>query len=288
MGEQMSRPLSVSVLNSGYKPIPGGQGWDRSKEATWPARTSTLISGERDAILVDAFLTKSEGDELAEWVKTSGKNPSLIFITHGHADHFFGAGPTLNAFPEAQLVTMSPQSVDEARWQTGPAGLDIWNAWFEGQFDEHPAVPTALPSGELEIEGHAVHVSVAGQGDGVLAAILHVPDIATVCSGDVLYNNIHMWLWNSTPSSRAAWLASMDAVASLNPATIITGHKDPDAPDDDALRILDQSRNYLKDFDQAATRARSASDIIDVMMAKYSSFANPYTLFAAAASQFDI
>ena len=120
----------------------------------------------------------------------------------------------------------------------------------------------------------------------MLGAIVHVPDIATVCSGDVLYNNIHMWLWNSTPDTRAAWLASMDAVASLRPDTIITGHKDPAAPDDNAARILDQSRRYLEDFDQAVARAGSAAEVIDAMMEKYAAYGNPYTLFAAAASQF--
>jgi glyoxylase-like metal-dependent hydrolase (beta-lactamase superfamily II) len=282
----MSGSLSVSVLNSGYKPIPGAPGWDPTKTATWPASTSTLIAGDQDAILVDAFMTMSEGEELAAWVKNSGKTPSHVFITHGHGDHFFGAGPTLAAFPDAQLVTSEQQVADEAQGQIGPQGLAIWNSWFEGQFDVQPAVPTPLPSGELEIEGHAVQFSVVGQADGVLAAIVHVPEIATVCSGDVVYNNIHMWLWNSTPESRAAWLTSMDVVASLKPDTIITGHKDPDAPDDDARRLLDQSRRYVEDFDKAVAGSSSGSEVIDAMMEKYSSYGNPYTLFAAAYSQF--
>ena len=50
----MSGSLSASVFNSGYKNIPGGPGWDPDTQATWPASTSTLIAGERDAILVDA------------------------------------------------------------------------------------------------------------------------------------------------------------------------------------------------------------------------------------------
>ena len=73
----------------------------------------------------------------------------------------------------------------------------------------------------------------------------------SICAGDIVYNNIHMWLWNSTPESREAWLASLDAVAAVEPAMIITGHKDPDAPDDDAIRVLGQSRRYIEDFDQA-------------------------------------
>jgi hypothetical protein len=52
----MASSLSIDVFNSGYKPIPGGPGWDDRTPATWPASTSTLISGERNALLVDALL----------------------------------------------------------------------------------------------------------------------------------------------------------------------------------------------------------------------------------------
>jgi glyoxylase-like metal-dependent hydrolase (beta-lactamase superfamily II) len=103
------------VFNSGYKPIPGGPGWDPAVQATWPATTCTLISGERDAVLVDALLTIVEGKRLASWVQNSGKPPSLVFITHGHGDHFFGAGPTLAAFPDARLVAATKDIVTKRR-----------------------------------------------------------------------------------------------------------------------------------------------------------------------------
>ena len=107
-----------------------------------------------------------------------------------------------------------------------------------------------------------------------------------ICSGDIVYNNIHMWLWNSTPESREAWLASLDAVAALNPSKIITRHKDPDAPDDSASRLLDQSRSYIEDFDQTVAKSSTPREVIDVMLAKYPSYGNRYTLFAAAFTQF--
>lgn len=79
----MASSLSIDVFNSGYKPIPGGPRWDDSTSATWPATTSTLISGDRDAILVDALLTTSEGERLAAWMQDTGKRPNMIFLTHG-------------------------------------------------------------------------------------------------------------------------------------------------------------------------------------------------------------
>ena len=125
-------------------------------------------------------------------------------------------------------------------------------------------------------------------GDERHSSILyyHVPDIQAVCSGDIAYNNIHMWLWNSTPDSREAWLSSLDAVAALEPSTIVTGHKDPEAPDDDATRVLDQSRRYIEDFDQAVATSSNPQEVIDLMLPKYSGYGNRYTLFTAAVSQF--
>ena len=278
--------LSIEVFNSGYKPIPGGPGWDDSIPATWPASTSTLISGERDAILVDALLTTREGERLADWVRDSGKHPQAIFVTHGHFDHFFGAGPVLDAFPGAELVACDQRIVDQARTQIAPAAMAHWNSWFAGQFSPSPALPALASPPDFELDGHPVLCRTIGGADGALTSIAHVPDLGVICSGDIAYNNIHMWLWNSTPESRQAWLASLDAVAALKPSTVITGHKDPGAPDDDAARVLDQSRRYLEDFEQTVARSSTPREVIDGMLAKYPSYGNRYTLFAAAATQF--
>ena len=282
----MPSSLSIDVFNSGYKPIPGGPGWDDSTPATWPASTSTLISGDRDAVLVDALLTTSEGERLAAWVRDAGKRPRAIFVTHGHGDHFFGAGPVLDAFPGTPLIACDQQVVDQARAQTTPNAIASWNTRFAGQFSQSPAVPALASSPEIDLDGHPLLFRTIGGADGALATIVHVPDLAAICSGDIAYNNIHMWLWNSTPESRQAWLASLDAVAALNPSTIITGHKDPGAPDDNAIRVLDQSRRYIEDFGQAVAKSSEPRKAVEVMLAKYPDYGNRYTLFAAASSQF--
>jgi glyoxylase-like metal-dependent hydrolase (beta-lactamase superfamily II) len=282
----MAGSLSVDVFNSGYKPIPGGPGWDDSIPATWPASTSTLISGERDAVLVDALLTTNEGERLAAWVQNTGKRPRAIFVTHGHADHFFGAGPVLDAFPGALLIACDQQVVDEARGQTTPKAIASWNSRFAGQFPESPVLPALASSLEFDLEGHPLLFRTIGGADGALATIVHVPETRAVCSGDIAYNNIHMWLWRSTPDTRETWLASLDAVAALKPSTIVTGHKDPGAPDDDAARVLGQSRRYIEDFGQAVAGSSTSREVVEVMLAKYPAYGNRYTLFAAASSQF--
>jgi len=58
----------------------------------WSPISSTLIYGERDAVLVDAPTTVEQAEALADWIADNGKNLTTIYVTHGHGDHFFGIG----------------------------------------------------------------------------------------------------------------------------------------------------------------------------------------------------
>ena len=278
--------LTIDVFNSGYLPVNGGPGWDPGSTATWPASTATLIAGERDAILVDALMTIDEGHQLVSWIRKAGKNLTSIVITHGHGDHFFGASPVLAAFPGARLLALNTSVVEEARLHLQPEILQNWIGWFGDQFDHEAALPQPLGSEALTVEEYPVHVVEVGPADGALGTAVHIPELDTVCAGDAVYNNIHMWLWNSTPASRHTWLATVDAVAALNPTTIIAGHKDPDAPDDNAARQLAQSRDYIEAFDQAVAGSSSARDVVNKMTNSFPDYGNPYTLFASAHSQY--
>jgi len=47
-------------------------------ETYFQAMSSTLVHGERDAVLVDAFMTVTQASALADWVATRQKNPTTI------------------------------------------------------------------------------------------------------------------------------------------------------------------------------------------------------------------
>lgn len=278
--------LSVRVFNSGYTPVNSGPGWDARTTATWPSSTATLIAGDHDAILVDALMTIEQGRQLVSWIKGANKNLTDIVITHGHGDHFFGAGPVLQAYPDARLLALNDDVIAEARLHTEPTVLSNWIGWFADQFDHAAAIPDKSEYEVLDLEGSPLNWLAVGAADGTLGTVIYVPELDTVCAGDAVYNNIHMWLWNSTPASRATWLSTIDAVAALAPRIIVAGHKDPDAPDDGAARQLAQSRRYIEDFDRAVTSSASASQLIDTMMDSYGDYGNPYSLFLSAHSQF--
>lgn len=275
--------LDVDVFVADPKPIPSQvPPFDATgQQATWPPTTSTLIHGEQEALLVDTLITVEEAQKLATWVRASGKNLRAVYITHPHADHLFGLGTILASFPGASGITLADISPFMAS-QVTPGFRGVWESFFPGQIATDIPLPEPVDGETFELEGRPVRFVSVGTSDTEHCSVVHIPDTGTVVTGDVAYNDVHMWLWGSTPQSRREWLQALDEVERLQPRTVIAGHRSPSASDDDARRLLDASRTYLDDFDSAAAAAGSAQDIINEMMAKHGNRDNPYTLWVAA------
>jgi len=103
----------------------------------WPPISSTLIFGERDAVLVDTPITVEQSRALADWVVASGKNLTTIYVTHGHGDHFFGASTILERFPGTRFVAR-PEVIKMMRQQASPESLETFGL---------RAFPARLPAG---------------------------------------------------------------------------------------------------------------------------------------------
>src|SRR6476620_9972838 len=96
------------------------QGLPPGKEdLAWVTNTVTLIYGERDAILVDTFLSVQDSKELLDWVAESGKNLTTIYVTHAHGDHFFGLKSLLDRLPNARAFATA-SVVEGAKKQINP------------------------------------------------------------------------------------------------------------------------------------------------------------------------
>jgi glyoxylase-like metal-dependent hydrolase (beta-lactamase superfamily II) len=275
--------LDFDVFAVDPKPIPSAvPGFEQAAgPATWPPSTSTLISDDDGALLVDCLITEEEGRQLAAWVKSRGADPGYVYITHPHADHFLGLPQILAAFPRARPVALA-ESIPAMEEQVSAAFMQVWGGFFPGQLTSKPVVPAALTGTAIPIGGTEAMVIPVGTTDTGHSSVVHVPGLSLVVSGDAVYNQTHMWLMRSTPDTRASWVRALDAVAALEADIIIAGHRSPQAPDDDARRQIGECRRYIADFEAALERSTAPAELIDRMTAAYPDLANPYTLWVAA------
>jgi glyoxylase-like metal-dependent hydrolase (beta-lactamase superfamily II) len=253
---------------------PGKEQW------TWVPTSATLIFGERDAVLVDAFLTVEQAAALVEWVAASGKNLTTIYITHGHGDHFFGIGAVLNRFPKARAVA-TPDVVESMRRQASPEFVsNFWEARYPGQIPEHLVIAEELKGNVIQLEECDLLVVEVGHTDTEHTTCLHVPSAGLVVAGDVAYNDVHLYLAESNAETRREWIAALDTIESLKPSTVIAGHKKSERKDSPS--IIEETRQYIRDFDRLARTTTTARELYDEMLQLYPNRANPGSLWGSA------
>jgi len=246
----------------------------------WVANSSTLIHGERDAVLVDTLLTTEQSKTLSDWVVASGKNLTAIYITHGHGDHFFGLASLLERFPRAKAVA-TPEVVKAMREHLTPAWIDnFWRRLFPGDIPDRLLVAEPLERDDLELEGRKLVPINAGRTDTAHSTCLHVPSIGLIVAGDVVYNGIHPFLGETDTQSRLEWISTLDKLEALNPKAVIAGHKVPENGDDP--RIIAETRQYLRDFNRLNAATTTARELYDAMLEIYPHRVNSGSLWGAA------
>jgi glyoxylase-like metal-dependent hydrolase (beta-lactamase superfamily II) len=225
--------------------------------------TSTLIQGERDAVLVDAPLTKEQTRKVIDWVAASGKRLTHIYSTHGHGDHWFGTAEIVQRFPDT-IAYATPGTIGLMRQQATTGRQQLWDLDFPGMIPETPLLYEPIPPEGFQLEGHDLRPIEVGHSDTDDTTVLHVPSIDLVVAGDVAYNGIHQYLLEGTDGGFREWIAAIDAVAALQPRVVVAAHKNRSLPDDPA--ILDETRRYLRDVIRLLDSKPTAREFYDQML----------------------
>ncbi|MGA7007917.1 MAG: MBL fold metallo-hydrolase, partial [Nitrososphaeraceae archaeon] len=218
---------------------------------------------------------------LVDWVAASGKNLTTIYITHGHGDHWFGIGALLERFPNARAVA-TPDVVRVMRQQASPEFLEkFWKAGFPGQIPDRLVIAEELKGNVIDLEGHDLVAVKLGHTDTDHTTCLNVPAVGLVVAGDAVYNDVHLYLVESNAKSRQEWISALDKIESLNPRAVIAAHKRPS--NDDNPRIIEETRQYIRDFDRIAGVTATAQELYDKMLELYPNRVNPgWALWSSA------
>jgi len=230
---------------------------------------STLVTGARDAVLIDAAFTLADARAIVERVRASGKNLTTVYVTHAHPDHYFGLEAIREAFPNARFVAQ-PAAV-AAIQQTWKAKVDQWKPLYKDAITSAPVLPSALEGNAITLEGQRLEIVGPVQGDDAENSYVWIPSLRAVVAGDIVYSGVYVWTAETDPAARTRWAATLDRIAALNPAIVVPGHQQPAQGTTPASLAF--TKEYLAAFDQALASATTPEQLQAQIKAKYSGLA---------------
>ncbi len=243
----------------------GGWGWSNAG----------LITAEGTSLLVDTLydlrLTREMLDAMAPVVVTHPIDAAMN--THANPDHCFGnellpAAATIYASRATarELDAVSPELLSALKSATDlPADLAAFveHAFGPFQFDGitvRPPSETFDDRLELRVGDRDVTLIELGPAHTAGDTIVHVPDSATVFTGDLLFIDGTPMVW----ADLSNWLAACDRILELGASVLVPGH----GPVTDASGVRDVRRylSYVREqarirFDAGMDAAAAAEDI---------------------------
>ena len=227
---------------------------------------STLVYGEKEAMVIDAGFTRADALRIAANVLDSGKELKTIYVSQADPDYYFGVETLKEIFPTAEVVT-TPAVL--AKINAKLAGkIAFWGPKMGANAPRTPVLPKAISGNTLTVDGQTVEIR------GATGPLAHrpyawIPSIKAVVGNiGVFGTNMHVWTADTqTVAERSAWVAQLDEMAALQPAMVVPGHM----PAGTALDVTNvtYTKGYLQAFEKNAAAAKNSAELIDAMKKAY-------------------
>src|SRR4051812_19450158 len=226
-------------------------------------KTATLITGDKEAFLIDAGFTRADGHRLVAEILDSGKELTKVFVSHADPDFYWGAEVIADTYPDAELLAT-------------PVVIEHIQAAYTGKLEAWAAVganrPTRLVdltelTGDITFENHVFQLR---GGDPRLPDrhYLWQAEHRAIVGGVLLFQNEHVWVADTAkPEDRAAWLDVLDQMATLDPAFAVPGHRQPTSAVD--ASPIAYTRSYLTAFEAELEAAGSGEALTAALVARY-------------------
>lgn len=230
-------------------------------------RTPVLLTGDKDAILLDGGFTLSDGKAVAEKIKETGKKLTTIYVSQSDPDYYFSLGPIKAAFPDARIIA-APETVDAIKGNI-EAKLKVWGPQLKDNGPQKLSdvvIPEASDVKALELEGNEIEIVPA---EGMTnRRYLWVPSLKAVFGGVLITAGEHVWLADTPDlSQREAWIRNLDTIAARNPEVVVPAHMKPGSATD--VSAIKFTRDYIAAFDEEAAKAKDSGELIAAMKKRY-------------------
>lgn len=234
---------------------------------------STMISGEKDMLVIDPQFSLSNAHRLVAEILESKKNLTTIYVTHAHPDHLFGLAVLHQAFPNARIVALpAAANAVKTAW---PARQKFWFPTYGNNIPgPDPVVPEELAKPVLTLEGEDFPITGGVQGDGPGNSFVYIPSLKAVVAGDTVFNRVYFGV--PRDKAREDWMKTLDQIVALKPAIVVPGHEGPGAKRD--LSAIDFMKKYIADWDKAAASSKNAAELRAKVLKQYPGLGMEFTL----------
>lgn len=227
--------------------------------------TSTLISGEKEVIVIDGGFTRADALRIAANVLDSGKTLKTIFVSQADPDYYFGVETLKQFFPHAEVLT-TPAVLEKI--QAKVAGkVAYWGPKMGANAPKQPVLPQAYTAKSLQLEGHSIEIRGTS---GILAhrPYLWIPSLRMIAGDIAVFQQMHVWTADTqSVAERQAWQAQLNEMLALKPEMVVPGHMRQGEKTDTSAILY--TAEYLKRFEQEAGKAKDGNALISAMQAAY-------------------
>ncbi|URQ75077.1 MAG: MBL fold metallo-hydrolase [Candidatus Ochrobactrum gambitense] len=230
-------------------------------------RTPVLLTGEKEAVLLDGGFTFSDGKAVAEKIKETGKKLTTVYVSQSDPDYYFNLREIKSAFPDVKIIA-APEAVAAINGNV-ETKLKVWGPQLKENGPQSLSdlvLPQASDEKTLTLEGNEIEIIPA---EGMKnRRYLWVPSLKAVFGGVLIGAGEHIWLADTPDlAQREAWIKTLDAIATRNPEVVVPAHmKAGSATDISAVKF---TRDYIAAFDEEAAKAKDSAELIAAMKKRY-------------------
>lgn len=247
---QAAQPLTVKVYNA-----------DRNSFNV----NSTLLFGEKEAMVIDAGFTRADAMRIAANVLDSGKQLTTIYVSQADPDYYFGVEVLKEFFPQADVV--STPAVLKKLTDKLAGKVAFWGPKMGANAPRKPVVPRVLEVNTLTLEGQTIEIRGT---QGLLAhrPYAWIPSIKAVVGNIAVFGDMHVWTADTqSTAERAAWIEQLDDMAALKPELVVPGHMRAGTQVDASAIAF--TRAYLQTFETNLAASKTSTELISAMKQSY-------------------
>ena len=226
---------------------------------------STLIYGDKEAMVIDAGFTRADALRIAANVLDSGKQLTTIYVSQADPDYYFGVETLKDIFPAADVVS-TPAVLAKLTAKLS-AKVAFWGPKMGANAPRQPVVPRALEGNSLKLDNQVIEIR-GTQGPLAHRPYAWVPSIKALVGNIGVFGGVHVWTADTqSPAERAAWVAQLDEMAALKPELVVPGHMAAGTAVD--ASAIGFTKDYLLSFEQNLATRKTSAELIGAMKKAY-------------------